>query len=129
MQFIPTRVHGVIDYLVAVLLIASPWLFDFSDGGAKTWIPVALGIGIALYSVLTDYELGLMRMIPMPIHLLLDVGGGIFLAVSPWLFGFSDEVWIPFVAIGVFDILAAALTERTPSYEQQAGPSQRHQMA
>ena len=114
MQFIPTRVHGVIDYLVAVLLIASPWLFDFSDGGAKTWIPVALGIGIALYSVLTDYELGLMRMIPMPIHLLLDVGGGIFLAVSPWLFGFADTIWWPHVLLGLMEIIVPLLTKRHP---------------
>ena len=33
------------DYLMGILLIASPWLFGFDRGGAETWVPVILGIG------------------------------------------------------------------------------------
>jgi hypothetical protein len=36
MRMIPTRVHGVLDYLVGALLVAAPWLFDFNRGGAET---------------------------------------------------------------------------------------------
>jgi hypothetical protein len=115
MQVIPTRIHGLLDYTVGILLVASPWLFNFSDGGAQTWIPVVLGLGVLGYSLATRYEFGLVKLIPMPIHLILDTGGGLFLAISPWLFGFSDQVWIPFVVIGVFEIAAAALTQWEPS--------------
>lgn len=45
MRFIPTRVHGMLDYLIGILLIAAPWLFDFDRGGMETWIPVILGAG------------------------------------------------------------------------------------
>ena len=38
MRFISTRVHGILDYLMGPLLIASPWLFDFDNGGAETWV-------------------------------------------------------------------------------------------
>ena len=38
MRFLPTRVHGVIDYLWGVALIATPWLFGFANGGAAQWV-------------------------------------------------------------------------------------------
>ena len=118
MRIIPTRVHGMLDYLVGILLIASPWIFDFGDGGAKTWVPVVLGAGAIVYSLLTDYEFGIARVIPMPVHLMLDMGSGILLAASPWLFGFSDEVKWPHVILGLFEIAAAAMTQTRPADER-----------
>lgn len=114
MRFIPTRVHGMVDYVVGILLIAAPWLFDFSDGGAKMWIPIILGAGAILYSLMTDYELGAVRVIPMPVHLMLDIGSGVLLAASPWLFGFADQVWIPHLAVGLFEIVAGLTTQTAP---------------
>ena len=48
MRFIPTKVHGILDYVVGALLAVSPWLFQFNRGGAETWIPVLLGAGAIL---------------------------------------------------------------------------------
>jgi hypothetical protein len=115
MQVIPTRVHGVLDYLVGALLIAAPWLFDFQRGGAETWVPVVLGVAAMLYSLLTDYEMGAFRMLPMPTHLALDMGNGVLLAVSPWLFGFSDRIWQPHLVIGLIEIGTALMTSRVPA--------------
>jgi hypothetical protein len=117
MRFIPTRVHGVLDYLLGIVLIAAPWLFDFSDGGAKMWVPIILGAGTIAYSLLTDYELSVAREIPMPVHLMLDIIAGAILAVSPWLFGFADEVKYPHLILGLFEIVAAVLTQLRPAYE------------
>ena len=111
---IPTRIHGVLDYLLGLLLIASPWLFGFDDESTAKWIPIVLGAGVILYSVLTDYELGAARVIPMSVHLLLDAAGGILLAASPWLFGFSDDVWVPHVVLGLIELGTALMTEREP---------------
>jgi hypothetical protein len=58
-----------------------------------------------------------MRVIPMPVHLTLDALSGALLAVSPWLFGFADHVWVPHVVLGLFEIGAALLTETTPRRE------------
>lgn len=121
MAVFSTRVHGVLDYLVGALLVALPWLGGFADGTAATWVPVGLGGAAILYSALTDYELGLIRKIQMPAHLLLDALGGALLIVSPWLFGFDERVWIPHVAFGVFELLAAVLTHTIPSYERRSG--------
>jgi hypothetical protein len=117
MRFIPTRVHGVLDYVVVALLIASPWLFDFADDGAEMWVPIVIGAGVLVYSLFTDYDLSLADIIPMPVHLILDFIGGVVLVASPWVFGFSDEVWIPHVAIGAFEILTALATHTVPDEE------------
>jgi len=117
MRFIPTRIHGVIDYLVGIVLIAAPWLFSFSDDRAATLVPVILGIAIIVYSLVTDYELGVVHAIPMSAHLIIDIIGGLVLAVSPWVFGFSDTVWAPHLIVGILEIVIALVTQTIPSYE------------
>jgi hypothetical protein len=54
---IPRNVHGILDYVVGLLLIAAPWLLGFADGTAAQNVPVALGAGALLYSLLTNYDL------------------------------------------------------------------------
>lgn len=124
MRFLSTRVHGYADYLVGVLLIAAPWLLVFARGGAETWIPVILGAGAIVYSLLTNYELGAVGAIPMPVHLGLDALSGLLLAASPWLFGFSDYVWAPHLILGLFEIGAALATKTTPT--SSPGPPRTH---
>ena len=110
MRIIPTRIHGILDYLIGLVLIAAPWLFDFADGGAEQWVPIILGAGLILYSLITDYELGAVHILPMRYHLMLDIVGGAVLAVSPWVFGFDDNIWEPHVIIGIVEIAAGLLT-------------------
>ena len=121
MRFLPTRVHGFLDYIVGVALIAAPWIFQFSEYRAATVVPIVLGIGLILYSVLTDYELGLARVLPMAMHNLFDIVAGIFLAASPWIFGFADEsanVWVPHVIVGIAVIVLGLVTEQYPRDER-----------
>lgn len=114
MRFVSTRAHGALDYLTGVLLIAAPYLLGFADGSAAQWLPIALGSGVLVYSLLTRYELGVLRLIPMPLHLMLDAGGGALLAASPWLFGFSDYVYLPHLLVGLMEIAASIITRTTP---------------
>ena len=118
MRFIPTRVHGVLDYLTGGVLITAPVILGFGKRGsnrAKTWLPVALGAGASAYSLFTDYELGVIKLIPMPVHLGLDAANGVLLAASPWLFGFADEDWTPHLALGLFEVGAALVSQTTTS--------------
>jgi len=111
---IPTRVHGVIDYVVGIALLAAPWLFQFDDNRDATLVPVAVGLAILLYSLLTDYELGVAKLIPMPAHLGLDVLGGIVLIASPWVLDFTDDVWWPHVVVGAMELLIVLLSSSQP---------------
>lgn len=115
MKIISTKAHGVLDYLMGVLLIASPWIFNFARGGAETWVPVILGAGALLYSLLTNYEMGVSKAISMRSHLTLDMLSGIFLALSPWIFGFNDFVYLPHLIFGILEIGAAMMTESARS--------------
>src|SRR5918997_4137842 len=110
MRVLPTRLHGVIDYLWGVALLATPWVCGFADVAAAKWLAVVFGVGAILYSAVTDYELGLVRLLPMVLHLGLDGLAGAFLAVSPWLFDFADRVFWTHLAFGLFSVVASLIT-------------------
>jgi hypothetical protein len=119
MGALPTRIHGVLDYAMGALLIALPWLLGFAQGGVESWVPVAVGAGAIAYSLFTDYELGVVRRIQMPVHLWLDGAAGLLLAVSPWLFGFDQQVWMPHLILGILEMGAALVTDTIPGYERR----------
>jgi hypothetical protein len=113
MKFISTRVHGVIDYLMGIILIVGPWILGFADNTIATYLPVALGIAALLYSLCTDYELGAFKLLPMRAHLGIDFLSGLLLAASPWIFQFSDRVYMPHLVLGILEIGAALMTRST----------------
>jgi SPW repeat len=119
MRFIPTRYHAPLDYIVGAVLIAAPWIFQFSDIGAATAVSIVLGVGLIAYSLVTNYELGVWKIAPMAVHNLIDIVAGALLAASPWLFGYADEganVWAPFVVIGVAAVFLGLTTKQTGGY-------------
>jgi hypothetical protein len=129
MRVIGTKLHGYLDYIMGVVVAASPWIFGFARGGAETIIPVVLGVGVIIYSLMTDYELGVSHVISMRTHLTLDLIGGIILAISPWVFGFADYIWAPHLIFGILEMGASLMTKRTPGTERifhHRGPAAMH---
>jgi len=120
-RIIPTTVHGVLDYLGGIILIIAPNIFGFDNvGGAAVWLPRILGVAFLLMALLTDYELGIVKVIPMSAHLGIDIVASILLAVSPFVFGFSDNpsnVWLPHVVVGVAYLIITLLTQTEPHHE------------
>jgi hypothetical protein len=114
LQLVPTRVHGIIDYVTGLLLIVAPFALGFNTGGAEQWVPIILGISALIYSLITRYELGVSPMIPMPLHLVLDAASGVLLAASPWLFGFADQIAWPHVTVGIFEVVMSVITQTKP---------------
>jgi phosphatidylglycerophosphate synthase len=114
--------HAAMDYAVGILLLVAPWLFGFADeSNAAMWVSIVVGVAILGQSALTDYEGGVLaRAIGMRTHLMTDALVGLFLAISPWLFGFADHgtnAWLPFVIIGLGEIATAGMTETEPRRE------------
>ena len=126
-RFVPTTVHGVLDYVGAVGLIACPFIFGFFRmGGIAVALPIVLGAGLILYSLLTNYELGIpaLRFIPMSVHLTVDFVAAAFLAVAPFLFGYSSHglnVWLPQVVagLGVIVLVLVSQTQPQSGYERR----------
>ena len=124
MNIIPTKIHGVLDYVIGMALITAPWTFNFNDtattgGNAKNLVPIILGMAAILYSLFTDYEWGVSRKIPMSIHLVFDFVSGALLAASPWLFHFAGEVYLPHLILGILEMVAALTTNTQPGYRSQ----------
>jgi hypothetical protein len=123
MRFIPTRLHAPLDYIVGAVLVAAPWIFQFSGDAAATAVSIVLGIGLITYSLFTNYELGVWKVAPMAVHNLIDVVAGALLAASPWIFGFAGEgasYWLPFVVIGVAAIFLGLTTKQRGGYSYGA---------
>jgi len=124
-RFVPTRVHGIFDYIGGIGLIASPFIFGFYRmGGIAVILPIVLGIGLILYSLLTNYERGIpgLRFIPMPAHLIFDFVAAALLAVAPFLFSYSNQglnVWLPQVIAGVAVILLVIVSQTHPHLNEK----------
>jgi len=116
-RFIPTGVHAYFDYIGGIVLLAAPFIFGFfNGGGAAVIVPMVLGVGLILYSLLTNYELGIpgVKFIPMWVHLVFDFVAAAFLALSPFIFGFINKapnVWLPHIVAGVGVILLVLVTQ------------------
>jgi hypothetical protein len=121
-RVIPTKIHGVLDYLSGIALIAAPEIFGFAQvGGPAVMVPRVLGAMIIVMSLLTRYELGLFKVIPMPAHLLVDVIASIFLAASPFIFNFVNNpsnVWMPHLVVGIGYLIITLLTQTEPHVER-----------
>ncbi|MBJ7598690.1 MAG: hypothetical protein DLM67_12770 [Candidatus Nephthysia bennettiae] len=117
-RFLPTKVHGVLDYLVGIALILAPNIFQFSGMGvAAAWIPRVLGVVLILYSLFTNYEWGVFKVVGMPYHLVIDFLAALFLAASPFIFGFfrdSPNVWLPHLVVGIAVILVVIVSQTQP---------------
>lgn len=117
-QFIPTKVHGLLDYIVGIALFFAPMIFGFSNvGGVAVIIPMVLGVGLILYSLFTKYEWGLIKVLGMPYHLIFDVAASLFLLASPFIFGFytmAPNVWVPHVVVGITVIIVVIFSKPQP---------------
>ena len=110
MRTISGKIHGIVDYLIALISILSPVLFGFGEGNAETLLPIAFGMLLILYSFFTNYELGLSKQIPLSVHLRMDQFAGGLLAASPWLFRFHESVYLPHVILGIALIVTSLLS-------------------
>ena len=52
---IPVQAHAVFDYVLAAVLIASPFLFGFSDDGTATAFFIVLGVVYLLLAIATRF--------------------------------------------------------------------------
>jgi hypothetical protein len=112
---IPIAAHAASEPLLAALWLLAPFLLGFDDDTARTlaWI---VGGAILLVGLTTRWRLALVKLIPLRMHQMLDLGMGAFLILAPFLFGFGDESapTIFFIVLGAGQLLAAILTRWEP---------------
>lgn len=111
MRFLSTIAHGIIDYLIGILLLISPWIFEYYTNGIEGIITIIIGIFSLSLSLMTNYEMSILKIIPMKGHLSIDLIFGISLALSPWIFGFAKLVYLPHLILGLCLIITSLISK------------------
>ena len=112
--FISTAVYGVLNYIIALTLIATPWLFDLVHvSNAALLLPIYIGWLQLIMAIFSRNETGFIKQFPLTIHHVLDVLMGFLLMVSPWLYVYSPKVW-PEVILGAILFLMGLFTKKSP---------------
>jgi hypothetical protein len=120
MALISTKLHGVLDYAGGAGSLAAPRVLR--DRRASAILAMA-GVGTLVTSALTDYELGIRRVLPMRVHLAADAATGGLLLVAAGLLrrrGASLIDCAPLALVGATEVAASVLTERVPGDETAA---------
>jgi len=118
MKFISTKTHGFMDYVMGLLLIILPYIMHLDPAAPESIVLFVIGAMMLVMAIMTRYELGVIRIVSMPTHLLLDILAGAVLAFSPWLFDFNERIYLPHLLLGIMEISAALMTQTI------AGPAQ-----
>jgi hypothetical protein len=116
MRVLNPLVHGVLDYVVVLAFLSAPSILDFSDRAAT--ISYAVAVTHLLVTLSTAYPLGIVKLIPFPVHGVLEGFAAAAVIAMPWLAGFDGETGARsfFVAAGVVVLLVIALTDyRAPA--------------
>ena len=108
---IPTFVHGALDVVGAVLLLALPRVLSFGPN-TTTYLTV-VAIAVAIVTMLTRWEVSLAKVLPTKVHLTIDTLTGALTALSPFLFlrdaGQNGTIFL--VGFGLFELGAGLLTK------------------
>lgn len=90
MRFVTKTIHAYLDYPVAALLIAMPFLLNLgSSHPLAKWLSVATGIAALVLTIFTDHKLGVIRVLPYSVHLAVDFLVGVVFVIAPFALEFS----------------------------------------
>ena len=113
---VDATLHGVVDYSAGTLLLtAFPKLAGIEGTRSARQIRIAAAIHGG-YSTLTDYPLGVAKVLPFKAHLALDALGALALAATPFVTGQYKKgrrQWVPQVALCLFELSSLVMTDPT----------------
>ena len=79
MKFISPAIHGIIDILVVIFLLMSPTLFGFTELVVR--FTYALATIHLILTLLTIYDVGIFKVIPLSLHGLIELIVGFVLII------------------------------------------------
>jgi hypothetical protein len=111
---IDSTLHGVTDYTVGTtLMTVFPKLADLEGTESADQIRAAGAFHVA-YSTVTNYPLGIVKLLPYKAHLALDAIGALALAATPFVTGQwkkGTKHWVPHVALCAFELSSLMLSD------------------
>ena len=90
MRFVTRTIHAYLDYPVALSLMVLPFVLGLGAGNPLArWLAVATGATAFVLTLLTDHELGVVKLVPYRLHVAVDrLVGAVFIA-APFALGFT----------------------------------------
>jgi uncharacterized protein YaiE (UPF0345 family) len=124
---IALNVHAAVEPLIAILIIAAPWIFGFSNAEDAKIVCIAVGAVMLIAGSMTDWRLSIARVIPLRTHMMTDLALGAVLILAPFVLGFSGNgAATRFTVIaGALEILTALATRWDPA-EARESAVERH---
>ncbi len=90
MKFVTKQIHAFLDYPVAIALIGLPFLLGLGESNPIAFqLSVLTGVAALILTILTDHQLGLVRIIPYKVHLIVDFLVAIVFILAPFIFSFE----------------------------------------
>ena len=110
MKLISTRVHGTLDYVVAVAFALAPAILGLT--GIAAWLAYTLAVVHLLITLATDFDRGVAHLLPVRWHGWIELVVSLALLVGPWLLGVSDDATARtfYIAAGLVIFVVWALT-------------------
>src|SRR5476651_33893 len=113
--FISHTFFGYFSYPLAIVTMASPWIFGFVGiGGASLFFPLVFGWFSVLMAIFSNTKAGMVGIFPTQMHCTLDTIVGFVIMVAPWLYGFHDRVFIPHLILGAIIFIMGVFTKGSP---------------
>jgi hypothetical protein len=112
MKIISPTQHGYLDYVTVSLFLVAPTLVGLT-GMAGTIAYALAGIHLAM-TLVTDFPLGVAKLIPFPIHGWVERVVGPALVLLPFILGFEVSARGFYMVVGLVIILVGVITD----YEQ-----------
>jgi hypothetical protein len=101
--------HGIVDYSSALSNLWLSRVVPSTMMGRR--LLAGSAAGVTALSLVTDYELGLARLVPMKAHLTIDaMNGAMFLAAALLLKQENARMKQTLIALGSFALVVTALT-------------------
>ncbi|WP_222982347.1 SPW repeat domain-containing protein [Flagellimonas meishanensis] len=114
LRFITPTLHGVADYSAGLGLVVAPFLLNLGESSAMAiWFSFFTGLAVFGASLLTDYKLSLLKIIPFQGHLAIDLAVAVTFMIVPFVFGFTgiDAVYYWFNATVVFLVVSLSASK------------------
>lgn len=113
--FISTTFFGYTTYLLALVSMASPWLFGFvHPGGAALFFPLIFGWFCLIMAIFSRSKAGAVGIFPIQMHCTLLTIVGFVIMMSPFLYDFEGRVFLPHVIIGATTLFFGVFTKTSP---------------
>lgn len=119
MRFVTRTIHAYLDYPVAISLMVLPFVLGLGAGNPLAkWLAVATGATAFVLTLLTDHELGVVKVVPYRLHVAVDRLVGAAFIAAPFALGFTGldaaYYWVNGATVLLVTLLLNA-PDRAPS--------------